>query len=105
MDNTVGSLTQVQKSVLIGSLLGDGYVRIVPGRKDAFMEVNHSIAQKEYVDWKYKMLGNLVARQPKAYKNNGKRIGYDLIHGNILKSQNYSEYFTAVVRKSFLKLY
>jgi len=76
MDNTVGSLTQVQKSVLIGSLLGDGYVRIVPGRKDAFMEVNHCVAQKEYVDWKYKMLGNIVSGLPKQYKNNGKRIGY-----------------------------
>jgi hypothetical protein len=43
MDNAVGSLTQLQRSVIIGSILGDGYVRIVPGRKDAFLEVNHSI--------------------------------------------------------------
>ena len=52
MDNTVGSLTQLQKSVIAGSLLGDGYVRIVPGRKNAFLEINHSWKAKEYVDWK-----------------------------------------------------
>ena len=76
MDNTVGSLTQLQKSMIIGSLLGDGYVRIVPGRKNAFMEVNHSVAQRDYVDWKYSALGDIAAGPPKAYKNNGKRIGY-----------------------------
>ena len=76
MDNTVGSLTQEQKSIIIGSLLGDGYLRIIPGRKDAFLEVNHSIAEKGYVDWKYKALKNLVKSPPKARKGNGKRIAY-----------------------------
>ena len=27
MDNTVGSLTQFQKSVIKGTILGDGYLR------------------------------------------------------------------------------
>ena len=52
MDNTVGSLTQEQKSIIIGSLLGDEYLRIIAGRKDAFLEINHSISEKDYVDWK-----------------------------------------------------
>jgi len=30
MDNIVGSLTQLQKSLIVGSILGDGYVRIIP---------------------------------------------------------------------------
>ena len=38
MDNTVGSLTQLQRSVIIGSILGDGYIRIFPGRKNALMD-------------------------------------------------------------------
>jgi len=29
MDNTVGSLTQEQKSIIIGSILGDGYLRYI----------------------------------------------------------------------------
>jgi len=53
MDNTVGSLTQFQKFVIIGSILGDGYIRIIPGRQDAFLEINHSLKAKKYVDWKF----------------------------------------------------
>ena len=58
MDNTVGSLSQMQRSVIIGSLLGDGYLRIISGRRNAFLEINHSIKQKDYVDWKYAILKN-----------------------------------------------
>ena len=76
MDNTVGSLTQEQKSIIIGSLLGDEYLRIIPGRKDAFLEVNHSISEKNYVDWKYRKLKNLVKSSPKERKGKEKRIAY-----------------------------
>jgi len=76
MGNTVGSLTQVEKSIIIGSLLGDGYLRIVPGRKNAFLEINHSISQKEYVDWKFRGLRNIVKSPPKERKGKGKRIAY-----------------------------
>ncbi len=76
MGNTVGSLTQVEKSIIIGSLLGDGYLRIVPGRKNAFLEVNHSISQKEYVDWKFRKLRNIIKNPPKERKGKGKRIAY-----------------------------
>ncbi|MEK7104577.1 MAG: LAGLIDADG endonuclease [Patescibacteria group bacterium] len=76
MDNTVGSLTQLQKSFLIGTLLGDGYLRQIKGRRNAFLEVNHSINQKEYVEWKYKILKNLTRSGPKSRKGNGTRIAY-----------------------------
>ena len=76
MDNTVGSLTQEQKSIIIGSLLGDEYLRIIAGRKDAYLEINHSISEKDYVDWKYQKLKNLVKSPPKARKGKGKRIAY-----------------------------
>lgn len=76
MDNTVGSLTQLQKSVIIGSVLGDGYLRIIPGRKDAFLEVNHSIKAKEYVDWKYSVLKNICISEPKKRVIDEKRTAY-----------------------------
>ena len=65
MDNTVGSLTRLQKSLIIGCVLGDGYLRKVPERKDAFLEVNHSFKAKEYVDWKYSILKNICVSGPK----------------------------------------
>ena len=76
MDNTVGSLTQFQKSVVIGSLLGDGYIRQVPGRKNAFLEINHSFSQREYVDWKYAALSTISKSAPKKRVGNGSRIAY-----------------------------
>jgi hypothetical protein len=65
MNNTVGSLTQRQISIIIGSLLGDGYLRIIEGRKDAFLEINHSIKAKDYVLWKYSELENICNSGPK----------------------------------------
>jgi LAGLIDADG DNA endonuclease family len=76
MDNTVGSLTQLQRSIIIGTILGDGYLRIVSGKKNALLEVNHSFSQKEYVDWKYAMLQTVCKSGPKSRKSNGTRIAY-----------------------------
>jgi len=72
----VGSLTQLQKSIIIGSILGDGYLRIVPKRKNAFLEINHSFTQKEYVDWKYDLLKGICKSSPKMRKNNKGRSAY-----------------------------
>ena len=76
MDNTVGSLTQTQRSIVIGSLLGDGYLRIAPGRRNAFLECNHSFSAREYVDWKYKKLELLCRSAPKMRFGNGNRKAY-----------------------------
>lgn len=72
----MGSLTQLQRSIIIGSLLGDGYVRIVAGRKNAFLEINHAYSQKEYVDWKYNALKSLCASPPVLRHGNGTRLAY-----------------------------
>lgn len=76
MDNAAGSLIQTQKSIIIGSILGDGYLRVIKGRKNAFLEINHSFKQKEYVDWKYDQLKSIVKSPPKSRKSNGGRVAY-----------------------------
>ena len=76
MDNTVGSLTQLQKSLIIGTILGDGYLRIIPGRNNAFLEINHSFSQKQYVDWKFEQLKNICVSRPRIRKGRGNRIAY-----------------------------
>lgn len=76
MDNTVGSLTQLQKALIIGTILGDGYLRIIPGRKNALLEINHSFKAKDYVDWKYSVLKNITASPPKMRRTNKRRIAY-----------------------------
>ena len=74
MDNTVERLNQFQKSIIIGTMLGDGYMRIVPGRRDAFLEINHTLHQREYVMWKYEMLKGIRAGVPKVRKGKGTRM-------------------------------
>jgi hypothetical protein len=73
MVNTVERLNQFQKSVIIGTLLGDGYLRTVPGRQNAFLEINHSVSQSKYVLWKYEVLEGIRAGAPKVRKGNGGR--------------------------------
>ncbi len=72
----MGSLDQFQRSVIIGCLLGDGYIRQIPGRRDAFLEINHSFSQHEYVDWKYLVLSNISGNAPKKRKGSEGRVAY-----------------------------
>ena len=73
MDNTVGSLTEEQKSILVGTLLGDGTMRI---KKNAHLEINHAFSQKVLVDWIFSKFSSLVTTPPKWRKGNGKREAY-----------------------------
>lgn len=69
--NTVGSLTEGQKSVVLGTLLGDGYMRC---KTNANLEINHSRKQKDYVDWLFGVFKNLVLTPPVSrLGNNGRR--------------------------------
>lgn len=69
----MGSLSKLQSDVVIGCMLGDGYMRC---KNNAHLQITHSIHQKDYVDWKYSVLNNCVLTPPKSYKGNGKRVGY-----------------------------
>jgi hypothetical protein len=71
--NTVGSLTERQKAIIVGCLLGDGTMRC---KTNALLEVNHSIKQQGYVDWKYNELKELVSNQPTKRFGNAGRIAY-----------------------------
>ena len=82
----MGSLTQEQRALIIGTIIGDGYLRIIPRRKNAFLEVNHSAQQKDYVDWKYSVLQSIVKSKPKLRNGNGNRIAcrfYTRCHSEI----------------------
>lgn len=69
----MGSLTEVQHSIVVGSLLGDGAMR---RKANALLEINHCFEQRAYVDWKYQHLIDLVRTAPKAQISNGSRIAY-----------------------------
>ena len=54
-------LTSTQEQLIHGSLLGDGAMRC---KQNALLEINHCFAQREYVDWKYEILSDLVLTPP-----------------------------------------
>lgn len=72
----MGSLNQEQESIIIGSLLGDGTLRLAEGKLNALFEVNHTIVQRSYVDWKYRHLQEFVKTAPKMRGGNGGRTAY-----------------------------
>ena len=76
MGNTVGSLSGTQRDIVIGSLLGDGSMRC---RANALLEINHSISQRAYVDWKYAELADLVSTPPRRRSGNGNRVAYRFV--------------------------
>jgi hypothetical protein len=71
MGNAVGSLSEVQHEIIVGTLLGDGSMRC---KTNALLEINHSSRQLGYVLWKYKHLADLVSTPPRVRRGNGGRV-------------------------------
>lgn len=99
MDNTVGSLSEEQKEVILGCLLGDGYMR---KKTNAHLQITHSVKQSTYVDWKYQILENLVLTPPKTYKGDAGRIGYRFFTRVYRYLLRFIICFTRVVKRWFL---
>ncbi|MEO8637697.1 MAG: LAGLIDADG endonuclease [Candidatus Taylorbacteria bacterium] len=60
------SFTKRQQEIIVGSLLGDGH--LVKTTCGYAFRVNHSIKQKEYVDWKYRELKIFTNSSPAVYE-------------------------------------
>jgi len=53
-------------TLFIGTILGDGHVQKTQSKtQKCRLRVCHSLAQKEYVDWKYSQVMNLCSSPPK----------------------------------------
>src|SRR3990172_10649913 len=62
-------LSDIEYQIILGSLLGDGSAQFEITR--ARYSTNHSLKQKEYVDWLYNNLHRLIRTKPRIYKNGG----------------------------------
>jgi len=58
-------LSELQKEVLVGTLLGDGCLETQNNGRTYRLKVEHSLQQKDYVDWKYNIFKNWVLSEPK----------------------------------------
>jgi recombination protein RecA len=96
MGNAVGSLSEVQRAIVVGSLLGDGAMRC---KTNALLEVNHSFEQSSYVDWKFSHLADLVRTPPKARPGNGRRTAYRFVTRSLPALTPYYHLFYEAGRK------
>ena len=64
------SLSDYQKSVVVGSLLGDGNLTANWSKTNYSFQVAHSIKQKTYVLWKYEILRDWILSKPRYYHRN-----------------------------------
>ena len=65
-------LNSAQRSILVGLLLGDGHLETQNRGQTYRLKVEHSIVQKDYVDWLYGKFKDLARTQPQAKKRKGK---------------------------------
>ncbi len=65
MGSPGGNLNQKQHSILIGSLLGDGTLWLGKGATNVNFKIEHGLAQKNYVFFKYKIFKEFVGTPPK----------------------------------------
>ena len=96
MGNTVGSLSEVQHSIILGSLLGDGSMRC---KTNALLEINHSAAQESYVRWKYQQLAHLVRTPPRVRTGNGGRVACRFVTRSLPELTPYFNEFYRSGRK------
>ena len=97
MGDTVGSLSEAQHSIIVGSLLGDGSMRC---KTNALLEINHSAKQACYVQWKYEQLAELVLTPPKLRNGNGGRLACRFVTRSLPSLTTlYRDFYVAGVKR------
>jgi len=61
-DRYIYKLNDIQKDIIIGSLLGDGHINKV--KNQPIFIVSHAENQKDYLYWKYNIFSNLCNKEP-----------------------------------------
>ena len=70
--NEIMELTNHQKAIIIGTLLGDATLE--RNGKNPRLRIGHSLKQKEYIWWKYNELKTLTTSKPKIATSYHKKV-------------------------------
>lgn len=94
IENAKIDLTDIQKQVLFGCVLGDGYLNKVKSKNSTF-EFNHSLKQKEYVDYKFEYFKNFPGRtfyfKRSPHKVTG--ISYETYTGSLRTNKSFNYFW------------
>src|SRR5438552_15531755 len=75
------------QSVIVGSLLGDGYLT-----PSGSLQVEHCLAHADYVGWKYEMLRSIAGKRPRIVERYDSRTA---------KTYRSMRFYTKCVLKCF----
>ena len=67
------NFTTEQKSLILGTLLGDGCLE--KRHANPRLRIDHAVAQKDYVFWKYGILRNCATQEPHPLYDRDNRTG------------------------------
>lgn len=82
-------MTKEQKAIVLGSVLGDGCLKLAPHSKNARLTIGHSIMQFEYLKWKCEKLTPFSRKITLDQKAKTK-----IISGKESNSKDFYKFFT-----------
>ncbi len=91
----------MQHAIVVGTLLGDGSMRC---KTNALLEINHSFDQRNYVEWKYRRLVDLVSTPPRVRRGNGSRVACRFVTRSLPAPTPYFRLFYGSGRKAVPEL-
>lgn len=92
-------MTNIQTSVLFGTLIGDGHIQKVQSSSGKCrLRISHSVNQEDYVNWKYQIFKDLTCSEPKIDQKN--QISFYSLY-----SQDMKKYHELFYRETSLMRY
>lgn len=91
-------LTKYQREILIGLLLGDGCLEVLPKGDSARLKVEYTSKQKTYIDWLYEIFRSWVRNKPKRKITHAFGKTYTKYWFTTLSSPIFKEYFDLFYR-------
>lgn len=93
-------LSEFQKEVLVGLLLGDGCLEKCKNSTGARLKVDQSSKQIEFVDWLYKVFKNFIQTPPKIKTKQRDGKNYSEIVFNTLTHPSFKSFYDLFYSKS-----
>ncbi len=79
-------MDKIQKAVVIGSILGDGFLQKT-GKNNARLRLEHSFKQQDYLIWKCQILNNFFQKKPEILTRTNLKFGKSYQY---IRNQSYS---------------
>lgn len=82
-------LSELQRKLVIGTVLGDGCLISSRSGKTARLQVRQEAGHKEFVDWKYQFFQGWVLTQPRYDRFNNSFVFRTICHPDLMEIRKY----------------